>query len=143
MFAGRQRELVQLETLFATGKAALFILYGRRRVGKTELLRHFCQDKPGLFFEATMVFDTVQFADFPRVVWRTSHPDVPPGFTFPSRESAFQALADLPGRPAVVSGKFKNQTQIILSQRSAGPAIRGMREMYVASLPAPVPAGSP
>ena len=106
MFIGRQRELAQLETLYATGQAALFILYGRRRVGKTELLRHFCQDKPGLFFVATMASDTEQLAEFSRAVWRATHPEVPTGFTFPSWESAFQALVDLPGRPVVVLDEF-------------------------------------
>jgi AAA+ ATPase superfamily predicted ATPase len=106
MFIGRQRELAQLETLYATGQAALFILYGRRRVGKTELLRHLCQDKPGLFFVATMASDIEQLAEFSQVVWRATHPDVPPGFTFPSWESAFGALADLPGRPVVVLDEF-------------------------------------
>jgi len=106
MFVGRQRELAQLETLYAEGQAALFILYGRRRVGKTELLRHFCRDKPGLFFVATMVSDAEQLAEFSRTVWRATHPDVPPGFTFPSWESAFQALADLPDRPVVVLDEF-------------------------------------
>lgn len=119
MFVGRQRELAQLDTLYASGEAALFILYGRRRVGKTELLRHFCQDKPGLFFVATLASDTEQLAEFSQVVWRATHPDVPPGFTFPSWESAFQALADLPGRPVVVLDEFT----YLLSGNRAIPSI--------------------
>lgn len=31
-------------------RGELYILYGRRRVGKTELLHAFCQDKPYIFF---------------------------------------------------------------------------------------------
>jgi len=46
MFINREAELTQLENLYATGRAELFILYGRRRVGKTELLRAFCEGKP-------------------------------------------------------------------------------------------------
>jgi len=39
MFIGCEGELAQLETLYASERAELFVLYGRRRVGKTELLR--------------------------------------------------------------------------------------------------------
>lgn len=39
MFIGRQAELSQLEQLYQSSKAERFVLYGRRRVGKTELLR--------------------------------------------------------------------------------------------------------
>lgn len=90
MFVGRQRELAQLETLYAEGQAALFILYGRRRVGKTELLRHFCRDKPGLFFVATMVSDAEQLAEFSRTVWRATHPDVPPASRFRPGKARFK-----------------------------------------------------
>ena len=39
MFLGRARELAFLEELHDSGKPELFVLYGRRRVGKTELLQ--------------------------------------------------------------------------------------------------------
>lgn len=46
MFVNRVRELAFLEKHYASGKAEMLVLYGRRRVGKTELLRRFCEDKP-------------------------------------------------------------------------------------------------
>jgi len=50
MFINRKAELGILSNLYETDRAELFVLYGRRRVEKTELLRAFCQDKPHLFF---------------------------------------------------------------------------------------------
>ena len=50
MFINRVSELTQLEKRYASGKAEFFVLYGRRRVGKTELLAHFCEDKRSIFF---------------------------------------------------------------------------------------------
>jgi len=50
MFVNRVAELDLLEKRFASGKAELFVLYGRRRVGKTELLAHFCEGKRAIFF---------------------------------------------------------------------------------------------
>jgi len=52
MFVNRERELADLERLWRSGVAELFVLYGRRRVGKTELLLRFCQDKRSIYFVA-------------------------------------------------------------------------------------------
>lgn len=46
MFVGRERELDQLETAYATGTFQCIIVYGRRRVGKTSLITRFISDKP-------------------------------------------------------------------------------------------------
>jgi len=50
VFVNRVSELELLEKRFASGKAEFFVLYGRRRVGKTELLAHFCRGKRSIFF---------------------------------------------------------------------------------------------
>jgi len=54
MFVDRVRELQLLEERYASGKAELFVLYGRRRVGKTELLRAYCEGKPHVFYVADL-----------------------------------------------------------------------------------------
>lgn len=50
MFVNRLSELDLLEKRFESGKAEFFVLYGRRRVGKTELLARFCEGKRAIFF---------------------------------------------------------------------------------------------
>lgn len=50
MFVNRVSELELLEKRYALGKAEFFVLYGRRRVGKTELLARFCEGKRSIFF---------------------------------------------------------------------------------------------
>lgn len=106
MFINRQTELANLEARYHSGRAELFVLYGRRRVGKTELLRRFCTDKPHIFFIATLSSDSDQLASFSQDIWRFTHADAPERFTFPSWEAAFRALAELPGRPIVVLDEF-------------------------------------
>jgi uncharacterized protein len=106
VFIDRKAELATLEARYRSGHAELFVLYGRRRVGKTELLRHFCADKPHVFFIATLSSDLDQLATFSQDIWRLTHADAPAGFSFPSWEAAFRALADLPGRPIVVLDEF-------------------------------------
>ena len=55
MFLGRDRELTVLQELSDSGKPELFVLYGRRRVGKTELLQQFCRDQRAVYFLAAQV----------------------------------------------------------------------------------------
>lgn len=119
MFVDREIELTQLQTLYTSGRAELFVLYGRRRVGKTELLRAFCADKPHLFFIATLSSDHDQLATFSQQVYRLTHATVPDGFTYPSWEAALRALADLPGRVIVVMDEFT----YLISGNKALPSI--------------------
>jgi AAA+ ATPase superfamily predicted ATPase len=51
-FINRESELVQLESQYAGNSGSLVVLYGRRRLGKTFLLRHFAEDKPHCYFMA-------------------------------------------------------------------------------------------
>lgn len=59
MFVNRVSELALLEKHYHSNRAELFVLYGRRRVGKTELLAHFCEGKPHVFFVADQVSEQV------------------------------------------------------------------------------------
>jgi AAA+ ATPase superfamily predicted ATPase len=51
-FINRESELVQLESQYAGNSGSLVVLYGRRRLGKTFMLRHFAEDKPHCYFMA-------------------------------------------------------------------------------------------
>ena len=50
MFIGREKELKSLNSLYDSGKFEFVVLYGRRRVGKTELINHFIAQKPAIYF---------------------------------------------------------------------------------------------
>jgi len=54
MFVNRVRELAFLEKRYVSSQAELLVLYGRRRVGKTELLRRFCENKAHFFYVADL-----------------------------------------------------------------------------------------
>ena len=121
MFINRKAELDQLERLYNSDHAELFVLYGRRRVGKTELLRAFCTDKSHLFFIATLSSDNEQLAIFSQQVYGLIHSTIPAGFSYPTWEAAFQALAELPmnPRPIVVMDEFT----YLISGNKAIPSI--------------------
>jgi len=54
MFLNRFYELSHLKKLWKTDTARFIIVYGRRRIGKTELLRQFFRDKPHVFFSSDL-----------------------------------------------------------------------------------------
>ena len=51
-FYDRGDELDALGTAFESSGHAFYVVYGRRRVGKTELLKEFCSDRPHVYFLA-------------------------------------------------------------------------------------------
>ena len=52
MFVGRENELQTLQKLYNSGNSEFLVLYGRRRIGKTTLLKHFLSGKKAIFFTA-------------------------------------------------------------------------------------------
>ena len=52
-FVDREEELLFLDQQYTDESAALVVLYGRRRVGKTSLVHQFAQDKPFIYFLAS------------------------------------------------------------------------------------------
>ena len=50
MFIGREWELESLNALYNSGKFEFVVLYGRRRVGKTELIKRFIEGKNAVYF---------------------------------------------------------------------------------------------
>ncbi|WP_276257982.1 ATP-binding protein [Haloglomus litoreum] len=63
-FYDREDELAALESAFVSGGHDLFVVYGRRRVGKTELLKQFCADRPHVYFLAAQEAETRQREKF-------------------------------------------------------------------------------
>ncbi len=96
MFIGREAELKFLNDKYTAHDGQLIVLYGRRRVGKTETLREFCKDKPHVFFSCTQTTDKVQLRNFSS---RLLKEDIPAGkyiSEFEDWEKAFRAVLDLP-----------------------------------------------
>jgi len=54
-FIDGDRELKNLNDCWASKDAQLIVIYGRRRIGKTELIKHFIKDKPHIYFLAQQI----------------------------------------------------------------------------------------
>lgn len=53
MIVGREAEIKRLNSVFSSKEAELVVLYGRRRIGKTYLIRKFFEEKNCVFFQTT------------------------------------------------------------------------------------------
>ena len=85
-FIGRERELARLTAAFESPESAFIPIYGRRRVGKSELILKFMEGKPGIYHlgqqsssalqvraflvEASRALDMPLLADLRATRWR-------------------------------------------------------------------------
>jgi hypothetical protein len=56
-FINRERELEALEKFWRGNEAQLIIIYGKRRIGKTELIKQFIKEKPHVYYLAQRIND--------------------------------------------------------------------------------------
>ena len=67
-FVDRVEDMATLDEQFASRQAAMVVIYGRRRVGKTALIAEFMRGKRGLYFLATEESEEQNRAAFQRQV---------------------------------------------------------------------------
>ena len=96
MFIGREAELRFLEDRYVQKKGELIVLYGRRRVGKTETLRKFCEGKPHVFFSCRECTDPMQLKSFSEKLMKEDIPAKQYMREFSDWESALRSILDLP-----------------------------------------------
>lgn len=75
MFVGRTTELVRLREEFAAPRPSLLVVYGRRRVGKSTLLREATQAVPSVLYQATRVTAALNLDAFKAEIARALEPD--------------------------------------------------------------------
>jgi AAA+ ATPase superfamily predicted ATPase len=68
MFWDREQELRTLEREYGRAGGSLIVIYGRRRVGKTTLIKEFIRDKPAMYFLADERLESVQRRRFQAVL---------------------------------------------------------------------------
>ena len=94
MFIGRKEELNFLEERYSKDGGQLVVLYGRRRVGKTETLREFCKGKPHVFFSCTQATDRIQLRNFSARMLRENIPAKKYISEFEDWAAAFRSVSE-------------------------------------------------
>lgn len=96
MFIGRKQELQFLEDKYNSKGGQLIVLYGRRRVGKTETLREFCKGKRHIFYSCREVSDKLQLRSFSEKLLKENIPAASYIKEFSDWETALKSVLDLP-----------------------------------------------
>lgn len=102
MFIGRDSELAVLEELHDSGKPELYVLYGRRRVGKTELLQQFCQNHRAVYYLAAQVRDRDNLRGFRDALKEGLGDSLVEGIEFPDWSTALGFAAERAGDQRLV-----------------------------------------
>ena len=96
-FIDRENEIEALDELYQREGAQFFILYGRRRTGKTALLIHWGRNKPHLYWVASRTSAANLLSRFSQALWNFANPDNLAGedFSYGTWERAFRQAGDL------------------------------------------------
>ena len=96
---GRQAELNQLERLYSSPKFEFLTIYGRRRIGKTTILKEFAKRHRALFFSAQEKNDPLNLTSFSKTVqtffdgdFISAFPDWKAAFDYITRKATDEKL---------------------------------------------------
>ena len=102
-FIGREEELAALENAYGKKGFQMAVVYGRRRIGKTTLLREFCRGKRCVYYTAIKTTAARNTELFGQAVLEELEPDMV-GTSFKSLEMIFSFLHE----------QAKNQRLIVI-----------------------------
>jgi AAA+ ATPase superfamily predicted ATPase len=92
MFIGRSAELKKLNEMYDSGKFECAIIYGRRRIGKTTLIREFLRDKKAIYFAAREASEVVNLKMFSSDVYFVAAKELVKNASFSDWEKAFDYI---------------------------------------------------
>ncbi|MEG2186466.1 MAG: ATP-binding protein, partial [Clostridia bacterium] len=94
MFIGRENELRTLNKLYMSDQFEFAVIYGRRRVGKTALIREFSKNKDTIFFTGVESNAKQNLDNFSRCIMEYST-GIAVDSSFSSFQSAFEYVFEL------------------------------------------------
>lgn len=109
-FLNREDDLASVEEQWDADDARYFVLWGRRRVGKTELLNRFVADKRAFYFEATDTTELSQLRAFSEELAAVSSNSLlaaQPVTTWTAALAALEQFASTAERTVVVLDEFQ------------------------------------
>lgn len=92
-FLGREKEILDLEKEYDRD-GGFVVIYGRRRIGKTTLIKQFIKSKTAFYFLATKEVESQSMKRFAGVIARTTGNSVMQKAAFSDWLDLFQAVAD-------------------------------------------------
>ena len=91
-FIDREKELAHLEKEYKRKTSSFVVIYGRRRVGKTTLIKEFIKNKTAIYYLADTQGETIQTERFKNILAEQWNDDVLKEVNFNSWDSLFNYL---------------------------------------------------
>ncbi len=105
-FVNRELELSFLNEKWGRNEAQLIIIYGKRRVGKTEISIRFAKDKPHIYFLCERISAPNQLRKFTEAIREYFKDEFLPQEGFRDWETAFKYIASKNKKIAVIIDEF-------------------------------------
>lgn len=105
-FINRESELGFLNEKWGENEAQLVIIYGKRRVGKTEISIQFAKDKPHIYFLCENIAPRSQLKKFTEAVGEYFKDEFLPREGFRDWEAAFKYISNKNEKLAVIIDEF-------------------------------------
>ncbi len=102
MFIGRNKELEKLNHMYQSDKFEMAIVYGRRRVGKTTLLREFCKGKRSIYSVGREVNKETNLECVSRDIYHVLSPESENNSFFANWENVFDYLEKQCNRERII-----------------------------------------
>jgi AAA+ ATPase superfamily predicted ATPase len=102
MFIGREKEMGTLNKHYASGEFEFVAIYGRRRIGKTTLIKEFCKDKKTILFPAVETNAKSNLAMLSAAIFACTDPKMRTFPVFDSFQQAFDRIAELAEHERIV-----------------------------------------
>ena len=119
MFFGRKKELKELELRYRGSRKEFGIIYGRRRIGKSALVRYFFNGKRGIFFQAKQDTSYGNLRSFSFELNKLL--GLPVSFVFSSWQEAFDSVLQAAGEERFLF--VIDEYPYIVSQDSSFPSV--------------------
>ena len=95
MFIGRDVEIKKLNEMYDSGKYECAVIYGRRRVGKTTLIKEFIKNKKAIYFLAREADGGVNLTNFSNDVYAVTAKELKGNAFFGDWEKAFDYIYEI------------------------------------------------
>jgi len=118
-FIDRGKELKWLENTYKEKHNSFLIIYGRRRVGKTELIKHFSKDKSHIYFLAGTKFDKENLVDLQNIMGDFLKDELFKRIEFRGWDELFKEFTKKIERPIIIIDEFP----YLIEQNKAIPSI--------------------
>jgi AAA+ ATPase superfamily predicted ATPase len=105
-FINREKELAFLEDKWRESKAQLIVLWGKRRIGKTELVKQFMKNKPHIYFLSESTNEPEQLRRFSAVIGQFFREPLLETRGFAEWEESFRYIKEKKKRLVLIVDEF-------------------------------------